>query len=158
VDEKRTIQRILVADDDDVSRLMVQFQLTRAGCEVVVAGNGREALSQLKSSDFDILITDEQMPVVSGRELCKLVRSDPRLVGMPIIMVTSKCLEFDVGMLREELGLIEVLPKPFSPRELLKSVQNCIQSKQEQGRTAVEEPASFSSALGRGSFRTEHYE
>lgn len=156
MEEKKTIQRILVADDDDVSRLMVQFQLTRAGCEVVVAGNGREALDHLQSSHFDILITDEQMPVVSGRELCTLVRSDPRLAGLQIIMVTSKCLEFDVAVLREQLGLVDVLPKPFSPRELLKSVQTCIRSRQEQAANGVEEPASFSTTLGRGAVRTEH--
>jgi CheY-like chemotaxis protein len=130
VEEKMAVQRILVADDDDVSRLMVQFQLSRAGYDVVVAANGREALDCLQSSDFDILITDEQMPVVSGRELCKLVRAEARFADVPIIMVTSKCLEFDVATLREQFGVVEVLPKPFSPRELLKSVQTCVQSRQ----------------------------
>jgi CheY-like chemotaxis protein len=148
VEEKQAIQRILVADDDDVSRLMVQFQLTRAGYDVVAVENGQEAIDHLQSSAFDILITDEQMPVVSGRELCKLIRSDVRLVEVPIIMVTSKCLEIDVAMLRENLGVVDVLPKPFSPRELLKSVQNCIQSRQPVA--SADEPESFSSALGRG--------
>jgi DNA-binding response OmpR family regulator len=95
------------------------------------------------------------MPVVSGRELCKLIRADERTAGLPIIMVTSKCLEFDVGTLREQLGLVDVLPKPFSPRELLKSVQVCIRSRQEQMATVAAEPASFTSALGRSAGRRE---
>jgi DNA-binding response OmpR family regulator len=91
------------------------------------------------------------MPIVSGRELCKLIRSDPRLVGMPIIMVTSKCLEFDVAMLRGELGLVDVLPKPFSPRELLKSVQNCIASRQQPAAAGADSSTAFGAPLGRNS-------
>jgi CheY-like chemotaxis protein len=147
VKEKQAVQRILVADDDDVSRLMVQFQLSRAGYDVIAVGNGQEAIDCLHSSPCDILITDEQMPVVSGRELCRLVRADLRLAEVPIIMVTSKCLEIDVAMLRETLGVFEVLPKPFSPRELLKSVQNCIQSRLPVA-ASVDESASFGSTLG----------
>jgi CheY-like chemotaxis protein len=118
--------RILVADDDCVSRNLVGFPLKQAGCEVVDAADGQEAWELLRSAAFDCLVTDEQMPRVTGRELCRLIRSDPQLLHLPIIMVTGKCLEIDPVLFRDQMSVIRVLSKPFNPRELLGIIQDCV--------------------------------
>jgi CheY-like chemotaxis protein len=123
--------RVLVADDDPAFRKMVSFQLTRAGCEVTLASDGQEAWGLLQYSVFDCLITDEQMPRLSGRELCRLVRSDARLLEMPIIIVASDCLELDPVLLREQMAVVRVLPKPYNPVELISTIKDCVLAKQQ---------------------------
>ena len=119
--------RILVADDDDVCRKIASFQLQRAGCKVVAVTNGQEAWSLLQYTEFDCLVTDGYMPILTGRELCRMVRSDARLIKMPIVMVSSTCAEVDPTLVREGMAPIRVLPKPCSPRELLRTIRDCVQ-------------------------------
>ncbi len=63
-------KRILVADDNAALALVVRFHLEQAGFQVTVARNGKEAWKLLQSQAFDLLVTDQQMPELSGCELC----------------------------------------------------------------------------------------
>jgi len=78
----------------------------------------------LQEEPFDFVIVDEKMPEMNGTELCQRIRQDPRLTELPILMITAKLLELDREGLLEQFGLVDVLGKPFSPREVVGIVAN----------------------------------
>lgn len=114
-------QSILIAEDNRVMAGVVRFNLERAGYKVVVAVNGREAFEQTKQQRFDLIITDYQMPEMSGEELCQAVRTLPEYSSVPIMMCSAKGLELDRDTLKERYGVQKLLFKPFSPKELVQS-------------------------------------
>jgi CheY-like chemotaxis protein len=71
----------------------------------------------LQQHAFDLLITDDQMPQMTGSELCLRIRQAPHLAQLPVIMLTGKTPESD--RLPHRLDAGEVIPKPFSPRKLV---------------------------------------
>jgi CheY-like chemotaxis protein len=115
--------RILLAEDNPALAQVIQFNLERAGYTVVAAGDGQEAWQHLEQGPFDLLITDEQMPRVTGRELCARVRESRNHPEMPVVFLTAKCLELDRQRLEDELRVAQVLGKPFSPRQLVETVR-----------------------------------
>ncbi len=115
-------KRILVADDNPALSSVVRFNLQRAGFAVTVARNGLEAWNHLERNSFDMVVTDHQMPEMTGCELCERMRGDSRHAETPIIMLTAKGLELELPRLQEELGVVAVFPKPFSPVELVKAI------------------------------------
>jgi two-component system chemotaxis sensor kinase CheA len=82
-------QRVLVADDSLTTRTMERYILEAAGYEVVLAGDGAEALSLLQEHGCDVLVSDVEMPGVDGIELTTRVRADPLLRDLAVILVTS---------------------------------------------------------------------
>jgi CheY-like chemotaxis protein len=88
--------------------------------------SGDMAWKLLQQQDFDLLVTDYQMPGMNGGELCKRIRHDLQLASFPVILLTGKGLEIDVAYYRETLGVNAVLIKPFSPRELTQLVQELL--------------------------------
>ena len=119
-------KRILVAEDNPALAHVVRFHLERAGFRVTVARNGREAWDFLQSGGIDLLVTDQQMPEMSGCDLCESIRQDPRFSGLPIVMLTAKGLEIEQQRLREQLGVQHVLPKPFSVTQLIETIAGCL--------------------------------
>lgn len=120
--------RVLAVEDNAALAAVLRFHLARAGLDVTVARNGREAWNLLAQHDFALVITDQQMPEMSGEEMCGLMRNDPRLAKIPVIMVTAKSLELELPRIRQELGVWAVMPKPFSVVELIATVQECLAS------------------------------
>ena len=116
-------RRILVAEDNPALGAMVKFSLEQAGFAPTLARNGREAWDHLHAASFELLVTDHQMPELTGCELCDRIQHDPQLAGMPIIMLSSKGLELDPQVL-EQIGVRAIVPKPFSPRELVTRIEN----------------------------------
>ena len=117
---------LLVAEDNPALAQVVRFHLEREGFQVTVARNGRDAWTLLQTRPFVLLVTDHQMPGMSGCELCENIRRTPPLADLKVIMLTAKGLELDRRRLREELGVAAVLPKPFSVRELAETVVQCL--------------------------------
>ena len=115
--------RILVVEDNRAMADVIRFNLSRAGYDVTVGRNGREGWEHLQTESFDLIISDYQMPEMNGEELCRLIRQDPRFDTLPVIFLSAKGLELDANTLKEELGISEVVFKPFSPRELIKIIQ-----------------------------------
>lgn len=115
--------RILVAEDNPAQAGAIRFCLERSGLPCTVIGNGYEAWKLLQTQDFALLLTDHQMPGLSGCELVERLRSDMRLAGLPIIMLTAKGLELDVARLTDEFRVNAVIAKPFSPRELVAAIR-----------------------------------
>lgn len=115
-------QRILIAEDSHVMSGVMKFNLEKAGYEVDVAENGRIAAERLQVEPYDLLLTDFQMPEMDGDELCRELRQCPLNDEIPIIMVSAKGFELDIPMLQNELGIVEVVYKPFSPRQIVETV------------------------------------
>jgi two-component system alkaline phosphatase synthesis response regulator PhoP len=125
------IRRVLVAEDNPAFSQVARFNLERAGYHVTLARNGREGWELLQKDRFDLVVTDEQMPEMNGRELCAKMRQTPVHMETPVIFLTAKKLELDARQLHEELGVARVFPKPFSPRELVDAIDEVLAPQQE---------------------------
>jgi CheY-like chemotaxis protein len=117
-------KRALVVDDNLALARVTQFALDRAGFETQIARNGRLALEAAQQSQFDVVVTDQQMPEMTGIELCSELRKLPEYMDCPIILLTAKGLELELPRLREELGISGVFSKPFSPAAVVKAVED----------------------------------
>lgn len=115
-------QRILLCDDEIHILRAAEFKLARHGYEVQCAGDGADAWELIQASPPHLLITDCQMPRMSGQQLCEQVRSRPELATLPIIMLTAKGFELDSEDVRRQWDVKFLVSKPFSPRELLQIV------------------------------------
>lgn len=119
--------RILLCDDEIHILRVAEFKLSRAGYEVCCANNGLEAWEEICRQKPDMLITDCQMPRLDGIGLCKRIRANPATSDLPIFMLTAKGFELSHQELRDELGILKVIPKPFSPRDLLQQIDHVCQ-------------------------------
>lgn len=115
--------QVIVAEDNRVLQDVIRFNLARAGYTVRTAAEGRQVLQLLSEAPADLLVTDCQMPGMSGLELVATIRSMAELKDLPILFCTAKGLEIDQRIL-DELRLPVMLCKPFSPRDL---VEKCKQ-------------------------------
>lgn len=118
-DEVRTVARILIVDDEESDRLLVQAVLARAGHETIVVEDGEQALRSLLEGGIDVVVTDLQMPDVHGFELITILRefSPP-----PAVIALSATGPFQLHM-AEALGAQWTLRKPLDPQLLLDAVQ-----------------------------------
>jgi DNA-binding response OmpR family regulator len=117
-----TTRRTLVVEDDaDIVELVTHY-LEREGFSVESVGDGRSALDRLRSSAYDLLILDVQLPGLDGLALCAEARRDKRTRAVPIVMLTARGDEADrvVGL---EMGADDYVVKPFSPKELVARVR-----------------------------------
>jgi two-component system chemotaxis response regulator CheY len=121
--------RILLVEDNAALSGVICFNLMRAGYDVTTVGNGREALDALQRGHFDLVLSDQQMPKMTGIQLCEHLREMPDYVHTPFILLTAKCMEIDFAKLRQQLGMSAALPKPFSPTELLSLIEESLASK-----------------------------
>ncbi len=113
---------LLVVDDDERLRALLQRYLSSNGYRVTAAPGAADARALMKSMEFDLLILDVMMPGESGLELTKSVRTES---SIPILMLTARGDPSDriAGL---ELGADDYLPKPFEPRELLLRVNSLL--------------------------------
>ena len=116
---------ILVADDEAHILHIVSLKLRNAGYEVLTAMDGREALELAQAQIPDLIITDYQMPELTGLELCQELSVQDSTKHVPIVMLTAKGFMLE----DEEASLQNVratLSKPFSPREVLAKVNELL--------------------------------
>ncbi len=114
--------RLLLCDDDLAIVRAAEFKLSRAGYEVECAGDGQAGWEAIQRQRPDLLVTDCQMPRMTGLQLCEAVRGDAATRDLPIIMLTAKGYELTEAEVRQRYGVLKLVAKPFSPRELLKSI------------------------------------
>ncbi len=113
--------RILVADDEAPIARVVAKKLENAGYDVEVARDGQEAYERAVASPPDFLVTDLQMPGLSGLEVCARLAAELE-TPVPAVLLTAKGFEVDPSVV-ERLPIRRIMTKPFSPRELLAVVQ-----------------------------------
>jgi phosphate regulon transcriptional regulator PhoB len=116
------VATILVVDDEDPILELLRFNLEKEGYQVFVAKDGQEALDCVDKEQPDLLVLDVMLPGMDGLEVCRIMRLNPRLQQIPIIMLTAKGEEIDT-VLGLELGADDYMTKPFSPRELLARIK-----------------------------------
>ena len=109
---------VLLVDDERDLLSLVDFNLRAAGFETLLATTGEQAMAQLRRRVPDLVLLDLMLPDVSGTEICRHIKSDPRTRHVPVVMLTAKGEEVDrvVGF---ELGADDYVTKPFSVRELV---------------------------------------
>ncbi|WP_242394562.1 response regulator [Anaeromyxobacter oryzisoli] len=109
---------VLLVDDERDLLSLVDFNLRAAGFETLLATNGEQAFAQLRRRVPDLVVLDVMLPDVSGTEICRRIKSDPRTRHVPVVMLTARGEEVDrvVGF---ELGADDYVTKPFSVRELV---------------------------------------
>ncbi len=109
--------KVLIADDDPVSRRLLQSYLQKWGYEVVVAVNGADAWRLFEQGEFPLVLSDWMMPEVDGRELIRRIRASPRPNYVYTILLTSRSQKEDLveGM---EAGADDFVGKPFLAEEL----------------------------------------
>jgi two-component system alkaline phosphatase synthesis response regulator PhoP len=125
---------VLLCDDELHILKAAEFKLSRAGYEVQCACNGQEGWEAIQRRKPDILVTDLQMPKMNGFQLAQKVRATPETCDLPIIMLTGKGYEMSKEDVAAQFGIARVMNKPFSPRELLQTVQETLAEKCETAK------------------------
>jgi two-component system phosphate regulon response regulator PhoB len=123
----RVMPKILVVDDEPDAVELIKFNLKAAGYEVATAADGDEALKKARAVLPDLIVLDLMLPEVDGLEVCKILRRDPKVSAIPIIMLTAKAAEID-RVLGLELGADDYVTKPFSPRELVLRIKRLLRA------------------------------
>jgi DNA-binding response OmpR family regulator len=118
-------KRVLVVDDEPNIVMSLEFLMRRAGFDVQVARNGREALAALEGAPPDLLLLDVMMPEFDGYEVCERIRSCSGWNGTKIIMLTARGrdVERERGL---SLGADAYVTKPFSTRDLVEQVKQML--------------------------------
>ncbi|MES2821744.1 MAG: ATP-binding protein [Pseudomonadota bacterium] len=109
--------KVLLVEDNPVNQLVAKGMLGKLGCEVMVAGNGVEALSSLELSPVDLVLMDCNMPVMDGYEASRRIRQSGRWQDLPIIALTANALPDERERCRAA-GMNDYLAKPFRREEL----------------------------------------
>ncbi|CCO24340.1 response regulator [Maridesulfovibrio hydrothermalis] len=123
-----SLKRILLADDNIITRRVVSAFLENANCELEIVENGRDAINVLQEKDFDLVIMDVQMPVMDGLEATRVIRSGQVAnidQNTPILALTAHAMKGD----RErclEVGMNGYLSKPFRSSSLIEAMRSVL--------------------------------
>jgi len=113
--------RVMVIDDSNTIRRSAEIFLKQAGCEVILANDGFEALAKINDHEPAIIFCDILMPRLDGYQTCALIKRSPRFSKTPVVMLSSKDGLFDRARGRM-VGSSEYLTKPFTKDSLLNAV------------------------------------
>ena len=118
---------VLVVDDDSgVRESLKLFIEDQIGAIVLMAENGQEALEILQQEPCHLVITDLQMPIMTGLDLTAQIRADPALAPIPVFMLTGR-LDSQIRSLAEQAGVTEFFEKPFDLEALMTSIKRILQ-------------------------------
>ncbi len=120
-------KKVLVVDDEIHIVHVVAIKLRNNGYDVISADNGGDAYRIACEQKPDIIVTDLQMPNMTGLELIRKLAKNESTRDIPVILLTAR--NFSDKNQQDELKIAQCLTKPFSPRELLKSVQGILYEK-----------------------------
>lgn len=117
--------KVLVVDDEIHIVHVVSIKLRNNDYEVISAENGAEAFELACREKPDIIVTDFQMPVMTGLELVQKLRQSEQTKDIPVIMLTARGFAIEDES-KEQLQISEFLSKPFSPKELLRTIDDIL--------------------------------
>jgi len=112
---------LVVEDEQDVADLL-RYNLAKEGYDVVIVGNGADALKRAREIKPELILLDIMVPQLNGWEVCRRLKQDAETRAIPIIMVTGRVEEGD-KVLGFEMGADDYVTKPFSPRELVARIR-----------------------------------
>lgn len=113
--------KVMVIDDSNTIRRSAEIFLVQAGCQVVLAEDGFDALSKITDHQPDVIFCDIMMPRLDGYQTCALIKKNTRFRATPVIMLSSKDGLFDRARGRM-VGSDQYLTKPFTKDSLLRTV------------------------------------
>ncbi len=122
-----TQKKILIADDNENIREALTYLLEDEGYSLSIAKDGAETLIKVREERPDILFLDIMMPEVNGYDVCRIIKNDPGLKNIYVIMLTAK------GQVAEQergraVGADEYIVKPFSPMEILSKIKDILKT------------------------------
>ena len=120
--------RILIADDNQPNRELLEAMLSDLDCEIGIAVDGQDTLAKVKSFQPDLILLDVMMPRLSGFEVCQKLKSDPATKKIMILMVTALNEQGDIER-GVKVGTDDFLSKPVEKFALLKRVENMLKLK-----------------------------
>ena len=120
--------KILMVDDAKALRLLVEKALRPFDCEVREATNGFNALFAMEKTMPDLILLDVSMPIMTGLQMLTMMRSNPTLEEVPVIMLTSRADHLILPQLTA-LGVSGMLLKPFNEAALIEKIQSVIKLK-----------------------------
>lgn len=115
---------VLLVDDEAHILYVVGTKLREKGYGVLTAPNGEEGLALALAHKPDLVITDYQMPYITGVELCQRLREQEPTRDIPVLMLTARGFNLPKGVLQN--GINAIISKPFSPREVLAKVKELL--------------------------------
>ena len=113
--------KVMVIDDSNTIRRSAEIFLTQAGCQVLLAEDGFDALAKIADHQPDLIFCDIMMPRLDGYQTCALIKKNPKFSATPVIMLSSKDGLFDRARGRM-VGSYHYLTKPFTKDTLLQAV------------------------------------
>ena len=121
-------KRVLVVDDEIYILQILEFSLEVEGYEVLTAQNGEEAIEVARASRPHLVVLDIMMPKMDGYEACRVLKNDPELCDVPVILLSAKGRTIDqqIGF---EAGAEEYITKPFSPRKLIERIKAILEER-----------------------------
>jgi CheY-like chemotaxis protein len=122
------MHRILIADDNDANRELLEAYLVNVDCEIETSVNGEDTLEKVASFKPDLVLLDVMMPKLSGFEVCKQIKDDPTTRRVMVLMVTALNELGDIER-AVSAGTDDFLSKPVNKVELLKRVDNMLKLK-----------------------------
>lgn len=120
------VPTVLIVDDNRAMTQVLRFNFERAGFSTCVAHDGLEAVRQLQERNFDLVLTDFQMPHMDGAELCRQIRDVMQLTDLPIVLCSAKGMEADAANLVVLYGVNQVFYKPISPQAVVSYVRRLL--------------------------------
>jgi len=118
-------RKVLVVDDEVHIVHVVAIKLRNNGYEVITAANGIEAFELVHSEKPDIIVTDFQMPGMTGLQLVEKIRQNKATKDIPVILLTARSFAIEDEK-KQDLQISECLSKPFSPKELLRMIEDVL--------------------------------
>ena len=118
-------KNVLVIEDEQDILELITYNLQKEQYKVSGVTDGDDALRAVKAEPYDLILLDLMLPGTDGLEICRLIKADPQIAAIPIIIVSAKGEESDI-VIGLELGADDYIVKPFSPRVLIARVRSVL--------------------------------
>lgn len=128
---KEKAPRIVCIEDEPEMIDLIKLILERKGFEVIGAGGGKAGLESIRKEKPDVILLDLMMPDMDGWEVYQQIKADKDIRDIPVIVVTAKAQSIDKVLGLHIAKVDDYIPKPFSPQELLDSIQQVLMKKEE---------------------------
>ena len=126
------VAKIVLAEDDDDIRKVTERVLRRGGHTVVATPDGAAALQAIREHQPDLVVSDIDMPIMSGLELCQAIRADPDTAGLAVLFVSGSLVPGDTRA--DAAQATAIMLKPFVPADLLACVDKLLQTGHSDGQ------------------------
>ncbi len=137
-------KKVLLCDDEIHILRAAEIKVSRSGYDVRIAHDGQEAWEAIQQDMPDVLVTDVQMPRLDGIGLTERIRANPATQHLPVLMLTAKGFELAYSEMVRQWGIAGILAKPFSPRELVRLIDQIVGPPNVEPDAASVEPVSAS--------------